>query len=512
MKQSRNQAAFGTTEFEGFSTDSSSVSVERSVIEELLRNSPMPVMPQPGDTVVGRLIKDLGKELLVDIGSKADALLHKDLAGGLKVGDEAKFIVIGEPDEKSEMVPLSHSHYLQKEKYDQAWAHVLELKASGALGQATVASLAKRKADDKVSGVLVEIAGLRGFIRLGDLSAFDGVQTMVDTHAVLPVKVISANRRKNELKLSHREALTQKQSTFVSSLKIGDVLTGTVSGFLRHKGDGYENGVFVAFADGSSGLVRRGELTPDRGIKPSEFVQIGQQIEVVVIELDQENGKVSLSHKQAPCVRRLFEEQRSAALAPLCPGQIVLAKVIEIKFERDGRNVRDRNAQRREIGVVLALGEATCFVHKTDISNERGAKPSDVLAVGDEIGVLVTAVDAAAGRLSVNIADVDQTALREIVANSGDLSLCLKSVQERVFTDSLAIGESFSGTVRNKKDFGAFVHIGHGVEALLHVSDIPGGSKRLHELNRGETLEVTINSITDGGNRKLVGVCLKQSS
>lgn len=511
MKQSRNQAAFGINEFDGFSTDSSSVSIGRSLFQELLDKHPMAAMPQPGDTVDGNVIKDLGKELLVDIGAKADALLHKDLAGELKVGDQAKFFVLGPPDEKTEMFPISHSHYIRKAQYDAAWEQVLELKSTGVLGQATVASLAKRKADDKVTGVLVELKGLRGFIRLGDLSAFDGAQALVDRHAVLAVKVISANRRKNELKLSHREALAQQQFSFVESLNVGDVLNGTVSGFLRHKSDGYENGVFVSFADGCSGLIRRGELTANRSIKPSEFVQVGQPIEVVVVELDRENGKISLSHRQAPSVRQQFEEERSAALAPLSQGAIVTARVIEIKYERNGRKA-DSNASPREIGVVVEIGQASCFVHRNDVTDQRGAKVSDLLAVGDEIGALVVAVDAAAGRLSVNIADVDQSAFRELSAGGGDLSMCLKSRQDTAFVDALAVGQTFDGTVRNIKDFGLFVHIGRGVEALLHVSDIPGGSRRLKEYKRGDTLSVSISSITNGAARKLVGVRLSQSA
>jgi len=469
--------------------------------EALLAAYDMPRALAYGQVVKGQIL-DYGDNahFFVSIGQKSDALLPKKEAGELKPGDEAEFLVVSDGD-SDESVTLSFTRLQHQREVDGAWAALLQLVASGDITQVTVTGVEKRKDDDRISGVKASFRGLlKGFIPLslvqGSLESLIG--------STIPVKVLKAEDkgRFSNILFSNKAANEALVGSAIAGLEEGAVVTGTVTKIMLEKKDARnegaqrrETGVLVEFQPGVSGFVHKSNISDARGVKPSEVLKVGQVVQVKIISIDTEAQRISLSYKDVEANRQAIAEQQAEAirgqLGALTVGEKLSGRVKRVLLERDSSPA----SERRELGAIVVLPNGTeAFLHRNECSDSRLVNISHLMKVGDEILVEVKYVDLEAGRVQLSYKKVAENEER-VQAVSEELKSSFRS--------TLKVGEQYRGSVARIVPFGAFIRIGGGIEALLHISDLTSDRSRqeaeLAALRAGTQLDVVISKTEEDG-------------
>jgi small subunit ribosomal protein S1 len=242
-----------------------------------------------GDIMTGMVVKIDKDEVLLDIGYKSEGVIplrelsirnDVDPNEVVSVGDEVEALVLQKEDTDGRLI-LSK----KRAQYERAWGRIEEIKARDGTVQGPVIEVVK-------GGLILDI-GLRGFLpaslvemrRVRDLQPYVGKE--------LECRIIELDKNRNNVVLSRRKFLEESQAEqrheFLTSLQKGEVRTGTVSSIVN----------FGAFVDlgGVDGLVHVSELSWKHVDHPSEVVEVGQDVNVEVLDVDLERERVSLSLK-----------------------------------------------------------------------------------------------------------------------------------------------------------------------------------------------------------------------
>ncbi|RSJ11513.1 30S Ribosomal protein S1 [Streptococcus intermedius] len=265
--------------------------------------------------------------------------------------------------------------------------------------------LEARKAWDKLVGREEEVVTVKGTRAVkGGLSVeFEGVRgfipaSMLDTRFVrnterfvgqeFEAKIKEVDPKENRFILSRREVVEEKaaaaRAEVFSKLAVGDIVTGKVARITS----------FGAFIDlgGVDGLVHLTELSHERNVSPKSVVSVGDEIEVKVLDLNEEEGRVSLSLKATTPGPWDGVEQKLAA------GDVIEGTV---------KRLTDFGA------FVEVLPGIDGLVHISQISHKRVENPKDVLKVGQEVTVKVLDVNADAERVSLSIKALEERPVQE---------------------------------------------------------------------------------------------------
>ena len=254
-------------------------------------------MPQAGDIRIGVVVAITPQGLIIDLGLKRDGIVpQSDLAQlepeereALKVNDEVPVFVVETEDPEALVVSIRLA------RLNQDWIEAEALLASGQIFEGEVIGYNK-------GGVIVPYGRIRGFVpisHLSDVTPGMGERRRQQRLARLRgeqigVKIIEVDRQRHRLVMSQREAHKEweekKRGELMETLKPGDVRSGRVSGMRD----------FGAFVDlgGADGLVHISELSWHRIDHPREVVKLGDEVEVYVLGVDQESGRISLSRKK----------------------------------------------------------------------------------------------------------------------------------------------------------------------------------------------------------------------
>ena len=316
-------------------------------------------------------------EVLLDIGYKSEGVIPtKELSirhdvdpnAVVQLGDEIEALVLQKEDKEGRLI-LSK----KRAQYERAWGRIEEVMRSGSTIKGPVIEVVK-------GGLIVDI-GLRGFLpaSLVDLRRVRDLQPFVGTE--LEAKIIELDRNRNNVVLSRRAFLEESQSEgrkkFLESLKEGERRKGVVSSIVN----------FGAFVDlgGVDGLVHVSELSWKHVDHPSEVVQVGQEVEVEVLNVDHDRERVSLSLK-ATQEDPWKEFERTSQAGEIIDGQVT-------KLVPFGAFVR------------VASG-IEGLVHISELSEEHVETPESVLAVGQQVRVKVIEVDVPRRRVSLSMRQV----------------------------------------------------------------------------------------------------------
>src|SRR6266540_4071615 len=330
-----------------------------------------------GDIVEGMVVKIDRDEVLLDIGYKSEGVIPaKELSirhdidpnEVVHVGDRIEALVLQKEDKEGRVI-LSK----KRAQYERAWGRIEEVMQSGGTIKGPVIEVVK-------GGLIVDI-GLRGFLpaslvdlrRVRDLHPYVGQE--------IEAKIIELDRNRNNVVLSRRAFLEESQSEgrkkFLESLQKGERRKGTVSSIVN----------FGAFVDlgGVDGLVHVSELSWKHVDHPSEVVQVGQEVEVEILDVDLERERVSLSLK-ATQEDPWKEFERKYQAGEIIEGQVT-------KLVPFGAFVR------------VAPG-IEGLVHISELSEQHVDSPESVLSVGDQVRVKVIEVDVARRRISLSMRQV----------------------------------------------------------------------------------------------------------
>ncbi|HEY9762722.1 MAG TPA: 30S ribosomal protein S1 [Trichocoleus sp.] len=236
----------------------------------------------PGDTVSGTVFSIEPRGALIDIGAKTAAYLPiqemsinrvDDPEEVLRPNETREFFILTDENEDGQLT-LS----IRRIEYMRAWERVRQLQKEDATVRSGVFATNR-------GGALVRIEGLRGFIPGSHISTRKPKEDLVGED--LPLKFLEVDEERNRLVLSHRRALVERK---MNGLQVGEVVLGTVRGLKPY-------GAFIDIG-GVSGLLHISEISHDHIDTPHSVFNVNDDIKVMIIDLDAERGRISLSTKQ----------------------------------------------------------------------------------------------------------------------------------------------------------------------------------------------------------------------
>lgn len=236
---------------------------------------------QTGSTVRGTVIGHGSEGAMIEIGGKSDAFLPlkeasleriESLEETLPLGEEFEFLIIRDQDKEGRVV-LS----LRRLMVQRVWERLTEKEANKDIMDVKVMGTNK-------GGVIVDVEGLRGFVPRSHLNQSDDLESLVG--ATLSVGFLEVNPDDNKLVLSQRIA---SRSQAMSTLEIGQLISGKIASLKPY-------GAFVNF-EGVTGLLHINQISKNYVDSLPNLLQVGQDIQAIVVSLDESRGRISLSTK-----------------------------------------------------------------------------------------------------------------------------------------------------------------------------------------------------------------------
>ncbi len=423
-------------------------------MEEAMRHSATRFVA--GEIVKGTIIEIHSKDVLVDIGYKSEGVISTNEfvdSESLKVGQQVD-VLIERLENREGVVVLSH----EKAEFKKNWDRILSICNEGGIINGKVTAIVK-------GGLIVNI-GVEAFLPSSQVDVVPPRNLPDFVGKNFDFKVVKINAERQNIVLSRRELIEQerfeKRSQLLGSLTPGDIIKGTVKNLTD----------FGAFIDlnGLDGLLHITDMSWARLGHPSELVKVGQDIEVVVLDINREKERVSLGLKQ----KTANPWDSIAEKFPI--GTKIKGKVV--------------NLVAYGAFVELAPG-IEGLIHVTELSwTKRIAKPADVLKQGQEIEAVVLGINRDEQKISLGV--------RQLEANPWDSAAA-----------KYPAGTKIKGKVRNLTSYGAFIELEEGLDGMIHVSDISWTRKINHPseiLQKGDEVEAVILEVDKANQRISVGI------
>src|SRR5437773_66789 len=396
------------------------------------------------EIVRGTVVQVTKDYAVVDIGYKSEGqvpIQEFGLAEGkphVKVGDPVE-VLLESRENDTGMVVLS------KEKADKMriWDEISAACERDELVEGTIVGRVK-------GGLSVDI-GVKAFLPGSqvDLRPIRNLDKLIGEK--YKFKVIKFNKKRGNIVLSRRVLLEKERETLkkdtLMKLKEGAILTGIVKNLTDY-------GAFIDLG-GIDGLLHITDMSWGRVGHPSEMLNVGDELRVIVLNVDAKAKRISLGMKQIePNPWTLLEEQY-----PI--GSVIRGQV---------RNVTD-------FGIFVGVQEGIDgLVHVSDISwTQRIKHPGDLYKKGDEVEAVVLNIDVENERFSLGIKQLHPDPWTELPTK-------------------YPIGSRVKGKVTKVADFGAFVEIEPGIEGLVHVSELRDerGENPRDVVKEGDELDVKV--------------------
>jgi small subunit ribosomal protein S1 len=414
---------------------------------------------EEGQIVRGTVTGIRENEVIVDVGFKSEGTIPLQefrSVDNLAVGDQ--FDVYLEKLENQEGLVV-----LSKEKADffKVWGQIKDSHDNNQIVQGRV----KRRIK---GGLVVDLLGVDAFLP-GSQIALRQVPNLDDLiNQTLDFKIIKINKRRRNIVVSRRVVLEEKREELKKGL-MGELEPGQVrEGIVKNITD------FGAFVDlgGVDGLLHLTDMTWGRVGHPSDVVQIGQKVNVKVLDFDREKEKISLGLKQlTPHPWEGVNERYPVAAR-------IKGRVVSIT----------------DYGAFIELEKGVeGLIHISEMSWTKHVKhPSKILSVGQDVEAVVLKVDKESQKISLGLKQTEPDPWTTI---------------ERRYPP----GTRLKGIVRNLTNFGAFVEIEEGIDGLLHISDMSWAKRVRHPsevVKKGDLVDVVVLEISQ--DKKRISLGMKQ--
>ena len=433
-----------------------------AAMAELLAGVGMDTTFKSGSIVEGTVSAVKDDDVFTDIGYKSEGVVKldefRDPAEAVP-GFKFDVMIVSLEDDRTGMLILS-----KKRADDQIrWKMVQERYTEGCIVNGTIRA--------KVNGgLIVDIDGVEAFLPGSQLDVSPIRDLTPYIGPTYEFKVIKISNERRNIIISRREliegTMAEKKAELLGSLQKGEVRKGKVKNIT-------DFGAFIDL-DGIDGLLHITDMSWGRIKHPSEMLKVGQELDVMVLEVDQDRERISLGLKQC-------SENPWVTIAEQYPkGTRVKGKVV--------------NLAAYGAFVEIAPG-IEGLVHISEFSwTKRVARASDMLNQGDEVDVEILSIDSENQKIALGI--------RQTQANPWD------SVQDRY-----PVGGRVKGKVRNFTTYGAFIELEEGIDGMIHVSDMSWTRKINHPsecLEKGKEVEAIILDVNPKEQRISLG--LKQAS
>ena len=415
-----------------------------------------------GELIKGK-VTSIGKDhVVIDIGYKSEGIIplnqFKNIDGKItvSVGDDVEVLMLAPESEDGEIV-LSHDRAEQL----KTWTKLEQIHNDGTHIVGRVVQ--------KVKGGLQVDVGVPAFLPGSQIDVRPQRNLDKFVGQDLEFKILKFNRERGNIVLSRRAVLEEERVALkkdtIDKISEGIVMEGTVKNVTHY-------GAFIDLG-GIDGLLHITDMSWGRVNHPSEILNVGQTIPVVVLKYDEGVERVSLGMKQ------LHENPWEKVQSTVTPGATVRGEIVSLT----------------DYGAFVKLEEGIeGLIHVSEMSWTKKIKhPSKVVSIGDSVEAVVLEVSAENQRISLGLKQLTPNPWEEL---------------QREFP----VGSKLTGTVRSVTDFGIFVNVKDDIDGLVHVSDFSWTKrikdpKEIQELyKKGDKVEVIVMEIDPSSERLSLGI------
>jgi small subunit ribosomal protein S1 len=408
-----------------------------------------PIKGNVRERVKGGLSVDVGVQAFLP-GSQVDLRPLRDL--DRFVGKTMLFHVL-KYDRKRSNVVLSRRTILERERENEK-KNTLENLEEGKIVEGIIKNITDY-------GIFIDLGGIDGLLHVTDIS-WGRIAHPAD-HFIkgskIKVIVISFDRERERVSLGLKQLTENPWLTIMEKYPVGSVVSGKVVSIADY-------GAFIELEPGVEGLIHISEMFWTREIKhPSKVLSVGETINVMVIDVNQDNRRISLGLKQTT-------PNPWEAIKQKYPEGTIIKGII--------KNITN-------FGIFVGVEEGIDgLVHVSDISwKQRVTHPAEHFVKGQEIEAMVLHVDVQNEKFSLGLKQIETNPWEELSAKYG-------------------AGSTLTGKVTNITDFGIFVEIEDGIEGLVHISEL--SHKRVKSASEmfsiGDTVKATVKNV-DVKNKKI---------
>lgn len=426
----------------------------------LTQSQVMPVeensLMTPGNILKGRIVELTKDHVVVDVGLKSEGLVPIEEFSDpsqIYLGAEVEVLLDQAEDDNGQIV-------LSREKAERLrqWEYILEHCEEG--------SIVKGRVIRKVKGGLMVDIGMEAFLpgsqidnkRIKNLDDYIG--------KTYEFKILKINIERKNVVVSRRELLEaeriSKKAEVLEHIQPGDIREGVVKNIT-------DFGVFLDL-DGIDGLLHITDMTWKRIKHPSEMVQLGQKLEVMILSVDKDKGRVALGLKQkGPNPWDQIEQKYP-------PGTRVKGKIVNLL----------------PYGAFIEIEPGIeGLIHVSEMSWVKNiTDPSEIVKKGDEVEAIVLSVQKEEGKISLGIKQTEHNPWDDV---------------EKKYP----INHNVKAEIRTLTNYGAFVELEPGVEGLIHISDLSWIKKVSHPseiLRKGDIVDAIILSVDRESKKITLGV------
>ena len=428
-------------------------------MEELLSGTTRGEIFAEGTIISGKIVEKRQDSVLVDIGCKAEGSVASTEFKNwddVKIGDSIN-VFLESIENENNMPEIS----LSKALFIQAWDKITSEYGEGSI----IKGLMKRRVK---GGIIIDLEGVEAFLP-GSQIDIGPVKNMDEyIGKEYDLKILKINQERKNIVVSRRELLEEsrkdRRAALLKEMDNGQLRKGTVKNITD----------FGAFIDlgGVDGLLHITDMSWGRISHPSEMLEVGQEIEVVILDIDFDKERVSLGLKQKS--RNPWDD-------------------VEAKYPV-GASIKGRVVNIMPYGAFVELEQGVeGLIHVSEMSwTKRITKAGDVVSVGEEVEAVILDIDKENKKISLG--------LRQKTRNPWE-----------VLAEKYPAGSRVKGKVRNMTTYGAFVEIENDIDGMIHVSDM-SWTRKINNPNEvlkvGEEVEAIILDIDP--NQQRISLGLKQ--
>ena len=424
-------------------------------MQELLAQSSFDKLKE-GAIVPGIVTEIRQNEVVVDIGGKAEGIIPASEFGDLgemQIGSQIE-VILEKLEDKDGNPVISYDLAQQKKN----WENILQKCSEGSVVSGRVKS--------KVKGGLIVSIGVDSFLPASHIDIQPPKNLDQYIGQTYDFKVLKINLDRKNIVLSRRELIEEqrhkKRRDLLESIQPGQIRKGVVKNIT-------DFGAFIDL-DGMDGLLHITDMSWGRISHPSEMLKQGEEVQVMIIEVNREKERVSLGLK--PTTKNPWDD-------------------IEQKFPV-GAKVRGKVVNLVPYGAFVEIEPGVeGLVHITEMSwTKRITKPSEILKVGQELDAVVLGIQKEEQKISLGI--------RQLEPNPWDM-----------VRHNYPIGARVRGKVRNMTTYGAFIELEEGIDGMVHVSDMSWTRKVNHPselLKKGDEVDAIVLDVDPQQQRISLGM------
>ncbi|GAB5606429.1 30S ribosomal protein S1 [Sideroxyarcus sp. TK5] len=427
-----------------------------SLFEESLNRKEM----RAGELITAQVVRVEQNVVVVNAGLKSESYIpveeFKDAQGNVEVkAGDFTTVAIESLENGYGETRLSR----EKAKRLAAWIDLEQAMEEGRIVEGYVSGKVK-------GGLTAMVNGIRAFLP-GSLVDIRPVKdTTPYENKTMELKVIKLDRKRNNVVVSRRAVMEATQGadreSLLENLKEGTVVKGIVKNITDY-------GAFVDLG-GIDGLLHITDLAWRRVKHPSEVLTVGDEIEAKILKFDQEKNRVSLGIKQ------MGDDPWNGLARRYPQGTRLFGKVT---------NLTDYGAF-----VEIEQGiEGLVHVSEMDWTN-KNVHPSKVVALGDEVEVMILEIDEQRRRISLGMKQCKSNPWDDFAANHQK-------------------GDKVKGAIKSITDFGVFIGLDGGIDGLVHLSDLSwsvAGEEAVRNYKKGDELEAVVLAIDVERERISLGI------